>query len=69
MLLDTDQPFDRPWDIRTIVHGHDGYLDIAVVMGIPALCVAVYAFLIAPLRDYRARSRCSRRTSSSATSS
>ena len=48
----TDQPFDRPWDIRTIVHGHDGYLDIALVMGIPALCVAVFTFLIEPLRDY-----------------
>jgi len=52
MLLDTDQPFDRPWDIRTIVHGHDGYLDIAVMMGIPALCVAVFTFLVEPLRDY-----------------
>jgi O-antigen ligase len=52
LLLDQDQPFDRAWDIRTIVHGHNGYLDIAVLMGIPALCVAVYTFLIAPLRDY-----------------
>ena len=52
MLLNTDQPFDRPWDIRTIVHGHDGYLDIALVMGIPALCVAVFTFLIEPLRDF-----------------
>jgi O-antigen ligase len=52
MLLDTDQPFDRPWDIREIVHGHDGYLDIAIVMGIPALCVAVFTFLVEPLRDY-----------------
>ncbi|MES0120071.1 O-antigen ligase family protein [Mesorhizobium sp. C277A] len=42
LLLSQDQPFDRAWDIRTIVHGHDGYLDIAVLMGIPALCVAVY---------------------------
>jgi O-antigen ligase len=53
MLLDTDQPFDRPWDIRTIVHGHDSYLDIALAMGIPALCIAVFAFLIEPMRDYR----------------
>ncbi|QPC94779.1 O-antigen ligase [Mesorhizobium sp. INR15] len=52
LLTSQDQPFDRAWDIRTIVHGHDGYLDIAVLMGIPALCVAVYTFLIAPLRDY-----------------
>ncbi|MER8829570.1 O-antigen ligase family protein [Mesorhizobium sp. M0938] len=52
LLLNQDQPFDRVWDIRTIVHGHNGYLDIAVLMGIPALCVAVYTFLVAPLRDY-----------------
>jgi O-antigen ligase len=52
MLLDTDNPFDRPWDIRDIVHGHDGYLDIALTMGVPAVCVAVFTFLIEPLRDY-----------------
>lgn len=51
-LENQDQPFDRAWDIRTIVHGHDGYLDIAVTMGLPALAVAVLAFLVEPLRDY-----------------
>jgi O-antigen ligase len=51
-LWTMDQPFDRPWDIRSIVHGHNGYLDIAVIMGIPALCVAAWAFFVAPLRDY-----------------
>lgn len=52
MLLNQDQPFDRAWDVRNIVHGHNGYLDIAVLMGIPALCVAVYTFVFAPMRDY-----------------
>ena len=52
MLLDTDQPFDRAWDIRTIVHGHNGYLDIALTMGLPALVVAVLALLVAPARDF-----------------
>jgi len=52
MLLNQDQPFDRAWDVRNIVHGHDGYLDIAVIMGIPALCVAAYTFICAPMRDY-----------------
>jgi O-antigen ligase len=47
-----DQPFDRAWDIRGIVHGHNGYLDIAVIMGLPALAAAVVAFLIVPLTDY-----------------
>lgn len=52
MLLNQDQPFDRAWDVRSIVHGHNGYLDIAVIMGIPAVCVAAYTFLFAPMRDY-----------------
>lgn len=51
-LADTDQPFDRDWDIRTMVHGHNGYLDIAVTMGIPALIAACWAFFLAPARDY-----------------
>ncbi|MFU0503919.1 O-antigen ligase family protein [Pseudaminobacter sp. NGMCC 1.201702] len=52
LVANTDQPFDRAWDVRPVVHGHNGYLDIALIMGILALCVAVYVFFIAPLRDY-----------------
>ena len=52
LLYLSDQPFDRDWDIRGIVHGHNGYLDIAVLMGIPALVVALWTFLIEPVRDY-----------------
>lgn len=52
MLLNQDQPFDRAWDVRNIVHGHNGYMDVALMMGIPALCVAVYTFVLAPMRDY-----------------
>ncbi|MBX3576532.1 MAG: O-antigen ligase family protein [Rhizobiaceae bacterium] len=51
-LSEQDQPFDRDWDIRGIVHGHNGYLDIAVLMGLPALAVACWTFLVEPLRDY-----------------
>lgn len=52
MLLDTDKPFDSAWDIRTIVHGHNGYLDIALTLGLPATVIAVFALLVAPARDY-----------------
>jgi len=52
LLSNTVQPFDREWDIRTIVHGHNGYVDVALTMGIPALCVAVMTFIIEPARDY-----------------
>jgi O-antigen ligase len=51
-LHDQSQPFDRSWDIRNIVNGHDGYLDIAVIMGIPALCAAFVTLILAPARDY-----------------
>lgn len=52
LLSNTVQPFDREWDIRTIVHGHNGYLDIALTMGIPALCVAIILLIIEPAHDY-----------------
>jgi O-antigen ligase len=52
LLSDTVQPFDREWDIRTIVHGHNGYVDIALTMGIPALLIAVMTFIVEPARDY-----------------
>ena len=55
-ILNMEQPFDRAWDIRGIVHGHNGYLDIAVIMGLPALAAAIIAFLVVPMVDYvRAR--------------
>jgi O-antigen ligase len=40
------------WDIRGAVHGHNGYVDIALTMGIPALCAALMALIIIPLIDY-----------------
>jgi O-antigen ligase len=52
LLYTIDQPFDRAWDISGIVHGHNGYLDIAVLMGLPALAFAALAFMIVPLRDF-----------------
>ncbi|MCR4266798.1 O-antigen ligase [Nitratireductor sp. ZSWI3] len=52
LVLTSDQPFDRAWDIRGIVHGHNSYLDLAIAMGLPALAVAIVTFVIVPLRDY-----------------
>lgn len=47
-----DKPFDSDWDIRGIVHGHNGYLDVAVLMGVPTLVVALIAFLVVPMIDF-----------------
>jgi O-antigen ligase len=51
-IMQTDMHFDMAWDVRNIVHAHNGYLDIALTMGIPTLAVAVIAFVLVPLRDY-----------------
>lgn len=52
LLLNTPKHFDSEWDFSNIVHGHDGYLDIALALGLPALVVAVFALLVQPARDY-----------------
>lgn len=51
-VSETDHPFDRAWDVRGAVHSHNGYLDLAIAMGLPALGVAIIAFVVVPLRDY-----------------
>ncbi len=51
-LTTQDQPFDRAWDIRGIVHGHNGYMDTAIFMGLPAVGAVILTFIIAPIRDY-----------------
>ena len=47
-----DPSFDSDWDIRNIVHGHSGYMDVAVLMGLPALACAVMTLILQPMRDY-----------------
>jgi len=51
-VLQAANPYYLDWDVRGIVHGHDGYLDIAVTMGIPALVCAVIVIILMPLVDY-----------------
>ena len=33
--------FDQKWDVTGSVHGHNGWLDLAAMMGLPALAVAI----------------------------
>lgn len=51
-VVDTLPAFDREWDVRGIVHGHNGYLDIVVTMGFPALIAALFALILVPAKDY-----------------
>lgn len=47
-----EQPFDRAWDPRGVVHGHNGYLDFALIAGIPMLMVLIWVTVLAPVFDY-----------------
>lgn len=52
LVTDIDFHFDREWDIRGIVHGHSGYIDVSLTMGLPGAVAAVIAFVLVPARDY-----------------
>lgn len=45
-------PYHLDWDVRGIVHGHNGYLDVAMSMGIPALICAIAVIIVMPLVNY-----------------
>ncbi|WP_026479368.1 O-antigen ligase [Ahrensia sp. 13_GOM-1096m] len=52
LVLTAEKAFDSDWDPRGIIHGHNGYLDIVLVMGLPAMLLLVWLSLIAPIIDY-----------------
>lgn len=59
LVMEAANPYYLDWDVRGIVHGHNGYLDVAVTMGLPALVCAVLVIGVLPLVDY-ARTRLNR---------
>jgi O-antigen ligase len=52
LTANAEQPFDRTWDPRFIVHGHNGFLDIVLFMGFPALYLAIWLFVLAPIWQF-----------------
>lgn len=52
VVRQAENPYYLDWDVRGIVHAHNGYLDIAIAMGVPALICAIVVLLVLPLVDY-----------------
>ncbi|MGH6772410.1 O-antigen ligase family protein [Brucella tritici] len=52
IVKEAANPYYLDWDVRGIVHGHNGYLDIAVSMGVPALICAILVIIVMPLVNY-----------------
>jgi O-antigen ligase len=40
------------WAVEKIIHGHNGYLDVALTQGVVGVVLVVAAFLIKPVVDY-----------------
>lgn len=52
LLLATEQPFDRAWDPRGIIHGHNGFIDVALFFGLPGLFMMIWITVFGPAIDY-----------------
>ncbi|MBO0661639.1 O-antigen ligase family protein [Jiella sp. MQZ9-1] len=52
VVAHTEKNFELSWDPRGSPNAHNGYLDIAISMGIPGLFLAVVMLVILPLVDY-----------------
>jgi O-antigen ligase len=51
-VMDMERPFDSPWDIRGIVHGHNAYLDSMLELGIPGALSICFIVIFQPIVDY-----------------
>jgi O-antigen ligase len=47
-----EKDWEAAWDVRGVIHGHNGYVDIALTMGLPTLVFALFAMLVVPIVDY-----------------
>ena len=47
-----EKPFEREWDFRGIVHGHNNFVDMALTMGIVGFLVLLWALFVAPAVNY-----------------
>lgn len=52
MVYFGEKDWEAAWDVRGVIHGHNGYIDIALTMGVPTLVIAAIVMLIVPMFDY-----------------
>jgi O-antigen ligase len=47
-----ENPFDLAWDVRLSVHAHNGYLDLALALGLPGTVFFLVTMILRPMADY-----------------
>jgi O-antigen ligase len=55
--LQGESKLELAWEAEQIVHGHSGYLDVALTQGIVGLAIVVIVFLLKPVADYHRASQ------------
>lgn len=50
--LKGESRLELAWAVEKIIHGHNGYLDVALTLGIPGFMMVLYVFVLKPVLDY-----------------
>jgi O-antigen ligase len=50
--LQGESKLELAWEAQMIVHGHSGYLDVALTQGVVGLAVVLLVFVVKPVVDY-----------------
>lgn len=51
-ILRSESKLELNWEVQNIIHGHNGYLDMQLTLGLPGLLLVIYVFMIKPVWDY-----------------
>jgi O-antigen ligase len=52
ITLKGESRLELAWAVEKIIHGHNGYLDVALTLGIPGLLMVLYVFVVKPVVDF-----------------
>jgi O-antigen ligase len=55
--LQGESRLELSWAVEKIIHGHNGYLDVALTQGLVGLAIVIVVFLIKPVIDYHKAER------------
>jgi O-antigen ligase len=55
--LQGESRLELSWAVEKIIHGHNGYLDVALTQGLIGLALVVIVFLVKPVVDYHKAAR------------
>jgi O-antigen ligase len=47
-----ESKLELAWEVQKMLHGHNGYLDVLLMLGLPGLLAVLYVFGLKPVLDY-----------------